>query len=389
MSPDQQSLSVRVLDAVRRVPAEAWDGVVGARSPFLEHAFLHALEDSGCVGGDTGWVAQHVAVFRGEALVGLAPAYVKLHSMGEFVYDWGWAQAAQRAGVAYYPKLVVTTPFTPATGDRILVKDGVARRPVLTAIMAGLQEVARASGSQGMHVLFCTRAEVEELEALGGRERVQSQYHWRDDGYDSFDHFLDRFRSKRRKAIRRERRLVRETGLDLRWLEGDAITPAHLRAMFGFYRRQCSLYGGWQYLTEPAWEALHATWRHRMVLSMAFDGAEPVAGAFLVRKDASLYGRYWGCAAEVPNLHFELCFYQPIERAIAARVRLFEPGQGGEHKFERGFEPSLCHSVHWVAHEGLRRAIHDFLDREGPAVRRSVEEQLVLGPLRGKGSEEA
>jgi predicted N-acyltransferase len=379
------SLKIRIHKGLAELGQEAWDALVGESSPFLEWSWLQGLEQTGCVGQETGWIPRHVSLWDDGLLVAAAPAYIKLHSMGEFVYDWSFANAAQRLGVPYYPKLVVGVPFTPVTGQRLLVAAGQNASTRRLQLMAALHHVAKALGCAGLHLLFTNQDQTEAAVGAGAARRIQTQFQWRNDGYADFDQFLERFRSKRRKSLRRERRSARETGLSLEMLTGDRLSLLDLRQMFALYERQTRLYGGSRYLNVAFWDHLHRTWRHRLRLFAAHSGDLLVAGALCIEKGDRLYGRYWGASQRVPNLHFELCFYAPIEHAIRTGLGGFEPGQGGRHKFRRGFEPEFCHSAHWFFEPRLDGPIRGFLDQEVLEVRSQRNAQLAESPLRTKG----
>lgn len=366
------------------IAPEAWDAVVAGASPFLEWRWLHALEASGCSVADEGWLPRPLVVRRDGAIVAVAPAYVKSHSMGEFVYDWSWAHAARQLGEPYYPKLIVGVPFTPATGPRLLTAPGEDRAALLPVLVEGLLALARKLGCAGLHVLFDTAEEAEALEGIGGQTRLQTQSHWTDAGYVDFDGFLAAFESKRRRALRRERRRISEVpGLRVEVLTGEQIRPEHLRAMERFYQNTAARFGGFDYLKSPLWTWMGEQFRDRLVLVLAWLEDAPVAGALDVRGGERLYGRYWGADVEIPFLHFEVCYYKAIEWALANGVRAFEPGHGGEHKRPRGFQPVLCASSHFIFTPKLARAVRDFLPRERAAVLEQLEALEAESPLRG------
>jgi predicted N-acyltransferase len=370
---------VSVLDSYGSIASEAWDRLVGEGSPFLEHAFLWGLERLGCAVPETGWGPRPVVVHDDDGvLVGAAPGWVKSHSMGEFVYDHGWADAARRAGIPYFPKLVVGVPFSPVTGQRLLVAPGADAEAVHDALLAGLQEAAR--GTYGLHVLFDTEAEAEALERRGAFTRLQYQFHWNNAGYESFEDFLGRFPSKKRNKIRRERK-------ELRGLRIEAVTrpsPAQLDAMYGFYEGHCRQFGPWGrvYLSRDFFHHLGEVWGDRLHLVLAHDGERPVAGTFNVLKGERLYGRHWGAEDDVRFLHFEVCYYQAIDECIRRGLKVFEPGHGGGHKYRRGFEPTLTRSSHWLAHPGLHEALQRHTEGEARAVRAQQEELKAQSPLR-------
>jgi len=372
-------LQVHVLNSYCDIAASEWDALVEDRSPFLEHAFLFGLERFDCAVPDTGWVPRPVIV-RDDAglLVAAAPAWVKTHSMGEFVYDHAWADAAQRAGFRYFPKLVVAVPFTPVTGDRLLLAAGTDPDPARKALLGGLQ--AASEDCHGLHILFNPETEARALEDAGSFTRLQYQFHWKNRGYENFDDFLGQFRSRHRKKIRRERR-------DAGRLQIDRIhgpSESDVATMHRFYRRTCAQFGHWGrvYLSEPFFRHLQKTWGDRLLFVFARDGDEVLAGSFNVGKGDRMYGRYWGCAEEVKFLHFELCYYQTIEHCIAEGLATFEPGHGGGHKYRRGFETTLTYSSHWLLAQRLHEGLRHHTLAECAHVRRQAAALSAQSPLK-------
>lgn len=349
---------VQVVGSYGEVAAAEWDALVADGSPFLEHAYLFGLEQTGCATTDTGWTPRPVLARDDDGrLMAAAPAWIKTHSMGEFVYDHGWADAARRAGFPYFPKLVVAVPFTPVTGDRLLVRQGVDPEPWRDALLAGLQAAVEQAGCHGLHVLFDTEDESRHLEQRSGFSRLQYQFHWTNEGYHTFDDWLARFRSKARKQIRRERR--EHAGLTFRVHTNP--TPDELDVMHSFYADTCRQFGPWGrvYLSRELFRQLGEVWGHRLVVVLACDGDRVIAGALNVVKGDRLYGRYWGCSEQRPFLHFEVCYYQTVQWCIEQGLAAFEPGHGGGHKYKRGYHPTVTRSNHWLVdprlHEGLRR----------------------------------
>lgn len=362
-------VNVEIRHSLEAVAPAAWDAVVGDGCPFFEHAFLRALETSGCVGPSTGWHPRYVLLRRGRDLVGALPLFRKEDSYGEFIFDWGWAQAAQRVGLPYYPKLVVAAPFSPVGGARFLLAPGEgddARGRLLDAA----RDVARREPASGLHLLFVTDEEERFLAARGLAVRHTHQFQWHNAGYRDFDAFLERFRSKRRNQIRRERRRVRAEGVQIRVLEGEAIGPREIAHAWRFYVSTVDkFFYGRRYLNRTFFETLGHTFRHRLQLVFGERDGEVLAGALNVVKPPVLYGRYWGAAEEVPNLHFEVCSYAGIEAAIERGLARFEAGAGGgEHKFGRGFLPVVTRSAHEIYLPPLDRAVRDFLARERVAL---------------------
>jgi predicted N-acyltransferase len=359
------ALTVSVVDSVTAAAPEAWDALVGEQSPFLEHTFLRAVEEFRCAVPEQGWTPRIVLVREGERLVGAAPAYVKSHSMGEFVYDHAWADAARRAGLRYFPKLIVGVPFTPVTGRRLLIHEGVEAGPVQEALMRGLAEASR--DCHGLHVLFDTEEEARMLETRGLFSRLQYQFHWKNQGFRTFEDWLGTFPSDKRNKIRRERK-------ELRSLRVEAITNPSREVLDGlhqFHRLTASQFGPWGhvYLSREVFRYLGEAWGHRLHAVVAWDGAQMVAGAFNVLKGDRLYGRYWGTSEGVRFLHFEVCYYRAIEDAIERGLAVFEPGHGGGHKYRRGFVPTLTWSNHRLAHPGLHDALRRYSAEEAEAVR--------------------
>lgn len=369
---------IRVYGSYSSVPAEDWDAIVGDRSPFLEHTFLHGLETFGCAVPDTGWVPRPVTAWDGDTLMAVAPGWVKLHSMGEFVYDHGWADFAQRAGRSYYPKLVVAAPFSPVTGDRLLVRQGVEPDFWRKALLQGLFAAAK-DDCHGIHVLFDTEAEARALDELGGFPRTQFQFWWHNEDYSTFEDFLARFKSKKRNKIRRERKEAQK----LRITAHTHPTPDELRALHRFYRSTCRQFGPWGrvYMSEDFFVHLGEVWGHRLHAVLAWDGDRPVAGAFNVIKGDRLYGRHWGCTEEHRFLHFEVCYYQAIEYCIENGLKVFEPGHGGGHKYRRGFVPQTTYSNHWLLDAQLHHTLEEYTADERASVARKVAELDEVSPL--------
>ena len=359
------TIEIRIEPTIRRVPEAAWDALDGvAEAPFLSWAFLDTLEQTGCVGADAGWLPHHLTFWEGERLIGAAPAYLKDNSDGEFVFDHAWAAAAARAGIAYYPKLVVAVPFTPATGARLLTADPAARPRLLPALAEVLGRLVAAADLSSAHVLFPTEDEVEGLAEAGLARRYGIQFHWQNEGYQSFDDFLGRFSSKRRNQIKRERREMDKQGISITTLRDD-IPPSVIDTMYAFYATTVEKFSwGRHYLNRDFFEEICVKLRGRVEIVLAREGKNAIGGAFnLAGKDA-LFGRYWGAVEERPFLHFNVCFYHSIEECIARGLKRFEPGAGGRHKLSRGFPPTLTHSAHLFAHPGLDRAVREYLGRE-------------------------
>ena len=385
------NLYVEVVDHLGAVPAAEWDALTGDDNPFVEHAFLKALEDSGSVGEGTGWHPAHLLVRGATAdgrpdvdapLQGAAPMYVKTDSYGEYIFDWGWANAAHRAGIPFYPKLTSAVPFTPATGPRLLVRSGADAVAVGRALAKGAMALCEQGDLSGVHWLFCTEAEQAQLVAEGYSARLSRQFHWRNAGYGCFDDFLGALSSKRRKEIRRERRKAQSHGLDIRVLQGTELREDHWRALDHFYRRTVGYRGGMDYLAPRFFELLPERLAHRVVAVIAEADGRSVAGTLNFRKGDHLYGRYWGASVDLDALHFECCYYRLVDYAIAEGITLFEAGAQGHHKLARGFMPSATYSAHLIRHPGLRAAVDDFLRHEAAEVEREIGWLAEQGPFK-------
>ena len=360
MADREPDLTARIARAVGDVDPTQWDGCAGIDDPFLSHRFLTLLETSDSVGGDSGWSPLPVLVERDGRTMGAAPAYLKSHSQGEYVFDHGWAEAWERAGGAYYPKLQVTVPFTPCPGRRLL-----GEQP--TALLTALESIAVQNGLSSAHITFCTREEVAAAAARGWIERHGLQYHWHNRGYADFDAFLDALSSRKRKAIRKERSAACD-GLDILTLRGAEITPRHWDAMWNFYQDTGARKWGQPYLTRAFFDQIGAALGETSLMFLAFRGGRPIAGALNFIGRETLYGRYWGAAEEVPFLHFELSYYRAIEWAIDHDLATVQAGAQGEHKLARGYEPIVTRSVHFLPNPGFKRAVGDFVEREREAM---------------------
>jgi len=371
------------------VDAADWDRLTGDGDPFLEHAFLAALEASGSVGARAGCVPRLVVARDGGRLVGAVPLYLKTHSYGEFIFDWGWANAAHRGGIRYYPKLVAAIPFTPVTGYRLPVHPEADRAAVTAALLPAVRGVADDERVSSVHFLFCTEDEKGALGAAGYLPRLSMQFHWHNrEGrpFESFDDYLTTFRSRNRKQVRKERQTAAAHGLTFRTATGAELGPRDWKALRAFYVANVERHGGSAYLTERFFEIAQETLAHRLVATLAYRGEEPVAGTINFEKGPHLYGRYWGCLEEYQMLHFELCYYRLIERAIERRCTLFEAGAQGEHKLKRGLEPTFTHSAHWIRDRALSEAIGSFIEREAVAVAEEVRFYGEHSPFRAAGS---
>ncbi len=355
------------------IDATLWDALAGSASPFLRHAFLHTLEATGCVTQATGWEPQHLLVLQDGRPVAALPLYLKRHSWGEYVFDWSWADAYRQHGMAYYPKLVTSVPFTPSSGPRLLLAEGEEPAALTQAIVAAVLARAKARGVSSWHVLFPTPEEHTLLSAAGLRSRIGCQYHWYNRGYACFDDFLATFSSRKRKNLRKERAAVHVAGIHFLHLDGHAITPALWQTFHGFYQNTYEVRGQQGYLSLAFFEQLGRAMPENLLLVLALHDDTPIAAALSLRDDNTLYGRYWGSRDDYQFLHFETCYYQGIDFCIAHGLQHFDSGAQGEHKIQRGFEPIITYSNHWIADPQFDAAIGDFLLREAENIRQYQE----------------
>ena len=366
--------NIQVCEGVSALPRAEWNALVGDESPFLEWEWLASLEESGAVGAETGWLPRPLVARDGGRLVAACPLYVKGHSEGEFVFDHGWADAAERAGIRYYPKLLVGVPFTPVTGARFLVAPDAAREAWLPRLAAALREVAQAHELSGAHVNFCREDELAALAAAGWLPRLGLQYHWQRRGWTSFEDYLGELRHKRRKEVRRELRAVGEAGIAIETRAGSDIPDEWFAPMWRFYRATVDTNPwGRRYLNAPFFDLLRERFRERLCFVMALRDGAPVGGAFNVQKGDALYGRYWGADGYVKHLHFAVCYYAGIEHCIRQGLTRFEPGAGGSYKQVRGFDATPTRSAHWLADPRLHDAVARYLEGERAETREAID----------------
>lgn len=382
MADGDDRLTIELVTQIDAVAAADWDACAGAGNPFVGHAFLKALEDSRSVGREAGWLPQHV-VTRDAAgqIVAVVPMYLKGHSYGEYVFDHGWAEAYMRAGGRYYPKFQIAVPFTPVPGPRILVRPD-APPGTREAVIATLPQVAQRSHASSLHATFCTDTDRDAFAAAGYLIRQGLQFHWENRGYKSFDDFLATLSHSRRKSLKRERRAVAEQGITLEIVSGADLRPAHWDAFFGFYIATSERKWGDPYLTREFFDIVGATMAERVALVLARKDGRFIGGALNLVGEDTIYGRNWGCRGDFPFLHFEACYYQAIEFAIARGLKRVEAGAQGEHKLQRGYLPVATWSAHWIADRGLRDAVAAFLKRETPAVAGRICELGEFSPYR-------
>ena len=378
---------VEVVPRIADVPAAAWDACANpdpaVLNPFISHGFLKALEDAGTVGGRSGWTPRHLVLKdKAQAIVGCAPCYLKSHSQGEYVFDRSWADAYERAGGRYYPKLQIAVPFTPVPGHRLLVRPGPDAEANEARLAEAAVQLVDRNDLSGLHITFASEGEWERLGKRGFLQRTDQQFHWSNAGYGTFDDFLASLASRKRKAVRKERAEAVETGLTIEWVRGRDITEAHWDAFFAFYMDTGSRKWGRPYLNRKSFSLIGAATGDSCLLMLAMRGKRAIAGSLHMIGGDCLYGRYWGAIEHHPCLHFELCYYQGIEFAIAHKLARVEAGAQGEHKLARGYLPTKTYSAHYIADPSLRRAIADYLVRERAYVDEASEQLAEYAPFR-------
>jgi predicted N-acyltransferase len=380
---DAPALTFRSLAGIDEVAASDWNALATASGvPFVRHEFLAALEHAACVGPDTGWRPRHVLARRGARIVGALPLYEKSHSWGEFVFDFGWAQAYSRHGLQYYPKLVAATPFTPATGPRLLVAPGEDADSVRTTLLAGARDLMRSLGASSLHVQFADEADATWLQQRGLHGRIDCQFHWENRGYADFDGFLGTFTADKRKKAKRERRRVAEAGIEFEWRSGAELSAKDWKTVHRLHADTFRRHGHEAYLNLAFFTEISRTLPGQPQVLLARQAGEIVATAIFFRGADTLYGRYWGAAGDHHSLHFEACYHQGIEYCIGAGLRRFEPGTQGEHKLARGFAPAFTRSAHEIVEPRFAQAIARFLDDERAAVRAYAQEAGQHVPFR-------
>ncbi|EAP78425.1 GNAT family N-acetyltransferase [Roseovarius nubinhibens] len=395
MPDSDHQISVSFHDSIAEIGAADWDicacpeAAGGGRpaDPFTTYRFLQALEESGSVGPGSGWEPHHVVARQAGEVIAVAPLYAKGHSQGEYIFDHNWAHAYERAGGRYYPKLQIAVPFTPVTGRRLLARPG-HEATGRAALVQGAVELAERHGLSSLHVTFCTGDEAAGAGALGLMARRNQQYHWHNRGYGSFDDFLADLSSRKRKNIRKERAAAQGFGGEIRRLRGAEITPAHWDAMWAFYQDTGARKWGTPYLTRGFFDLAAERLGEDILMIVAERDGVPVAGALNLIGREALFGRYWGCGEAHANLHFELCYYQAMEFAIAEGLARVEAGAQGEHKLARGYLPQVTHSLHWVGDPGFAQAIAQYLEAEGAAVEEDIEILTGYGPFRRSTGDE-
>ena len=379
-------VSLRVVRKVGEVSRERWDALVGKATPFLKWDWLDSLEQAGCVTERTGWMPHHIVVEKGVKLVAACPMYLKLHSMGEFVFDYEWAQAAHQAGIQYYPKMLVGVPFTPVTGHRFLTAGGEERQSLIQFMGQALAKIAADNKISSVHVNFCLEDELEVLKPLGFLPKVGLQFHWQNRGYQSFDDYLGSFRSDRRTKIKKERRELSAQGITVRAVEGDDLTSELLKTMFQLYKGHVDqhVYGR-QYLNARFFEELSRRFRDHVCLIVAERDSRVIAGTFNIQDRVGLYGRYWGAFEDHRFLHFNVCYYAAIEHCVQKGLSRFEAGAGGSFKSLRGLEPQQTLSTHYILDPRFRRALQTHLEEEKTYTVSKQEALSEKSPLKKRG----
>ncbi|MBU1692046.1 MAG: GNAT family N-acetyltransferase [Gammaproteobacteria bacterium] len=376
------STDLKIIETIADIPEAQWNALAG-NNPFLSHAFLRALQESGCASPRTGWKAQFLTLWQDNTLVGAMPLYLKNHSYGEFVFDWAWAEAYKNEGLNYYPKLLCAVPFTPATGLRLLATSTEIRAQLIRLAL----EMAQSSGVSSLHILFPYEDQVREMQQQGMMVRQGVQFHWRNPGYADFDAYLSGMSHDKRKRIKQERRKVRDAGITFERIRGKEITTEQWTFFFGCFTHTFRQYNSPQPLNLDFFRRIGASMPENILLIIASRNGEPIASALNFFNADALYGRSWGALEYHPGLHFETCYYQAIEFCIEQKIALFEGGAQGEHKIARGFLPETTWSAHWLAHPEFSRAVEDFLQREAKGMNQYVDELNDSNPFKQKPSE--
>jgi len=387
MPDGREEISVQVVTRIADVSAADWDACAGGENPFVSHAFLHALESSGSVTSETGWLPQHlVAADEAGRVAACMPIYLKNHSYGEYIFDWGWAEAFERAGGNYYPKLQSAVPFTPAMGPRLLVRPD-ADEKYFDVLTAGMIQLARQHNVSSLHVTFPTKDQWDRLGNTGFLQRTSKQFHWENRGYENFDEFLASLNSRKRKAIKKERRQVEEQGVTLHRLPGDDLTEDHWDIFYGYYVNTIDRKWGRPYLTREFFSMLGETLADLAVLVIAEHDGKPVAGALNLVGSDTIFGRNWGCSEHFKFLHFEACYYQAIDYAIENKLQWVEAGAQGPHKIQRGYLPREVYSAHWIEDPNFRSAVSRFIDQERRDVDYEINGLMDYSPYRKTDNE--
>ena len=392
MDKQESIYTAHFLESVSLLGANKWNGLTGTHNPFTRYEFLHELEKTGCTSEKSGWQPFHFVLYEGlpvsledELPVAVMPLYLKTNSWGEYVFDWSWANAYQSHGYDYYPKLVTAAPFTPSQSQRIFVADSHDREAIVSVIVKKLIEKAESCNISSWHVLFPQQEESASLTRLGLKSRIATQFHWYNRDYESFPHFLEMLSSRKRKSIKRERRQVLEQGFQFVITEGPEISDQQWDEFYRFYQSTYLVRGMQGYLKESLFRGLAQSMPEQIMMVNAILEGQNTAGALFFKNSDKLFGRYWGALADYQFLHFETCYYQGQEYAIANQLQSFDSGAQGEHKIQRGFEPIFTYSNHWIGHEGFSLAIDRFLQEERSHVESYQHEAKGLLPFRQGG----
>ena len=376
---------ISFVDSIEQVNAIAWNEITNTNNPFMRYEFLRALESTGCTTEQTGWKPHHVVVHttgRNKALIAVMPLYLKTNSWGEYVFDWSWANAYKNYGYQYYPKFVTAAPFTPSTGNRVFIKEEYSEEDVLKLIVEKIKEKAEFIGASSWHVLFPTKKEHDLFGLLDIQSRIATQFHWYNKGYETFGDFLSLLNSRKRKAIRKERKYVHDQGIVFRKTEGAFITEQQWSDFYLFYQSTYLMRGMQGYLELEFFHAVAEAMPEQLFLINAVQDNRDIAAALFFKNNETLFGRYWGCRFDLQYLHFEACYYQGQEYAIEHGLKAFDAGAQGEHKIRRGFEPILTYSNHWLANQGFAEAIAGFLREERPHILQYRKEANNLLPYK-------
>ena len=382
MPDGREEVLTRVISSINDVPAKDWNACAGNANPFVRHEFLHALELSGSVSAKTGWLPQHLLIDGEDGnLAACMPMYLKNHSYGEYIFDWGWAEAYERAGGKYYPKLQSAVPFTPATGNRMLVRDDLSN-DYYSALIASMLQLSRKHNVSSLHVTFPPKEQWDLLGKSGFLLRTSQQFHWKNCGYETFDHFLSVLSSRKRKAIKKERQKVADQGITLKSLSGDELHEEHWDAFYDFYIDTIRRKYGHPYLTREFFSMIGKSMPELAVLVTAELKGRMVAGALNLKGKDTIFGRNWGCLEDFKFLHFEACYYQAIDFAIEHKLQWVEAGAQGPHKIQRGYLPREVYSAHWIENRNFRDAVEKFVEQERREVEFEIAGYMQYSPYR-------
>jgi len=377
------SVSIKTIDTLHAISAEEWNSLAGPQFPFIQYEFLIALENHGAVGKEFGWLPYFFLAYDEDKLIGALPAYIKFNSYGEFVFDWAWADAYQQNQIRYYPKLVTSIPYTPASGPRLLISDNVKHDEIADLLIQAVLAFAEKSQLSSYHCLFTNKKDTAYFSRKPNfMMRLGCQFHWTNNNYENFSHYLEQLTSKKRKQIKRERRIVKEQEIEFEILNGFEATEFHWETYHRFYENTFERKSGMPTLSKSFFQEIARTLPESIVLVLAKHQGEYVASAFNLKGSDTLYGRHWGCSENFDNLHFEACYYQGLEYCIQHGLKYFEPGAQGEHKIARGFMPTQTWSAHWIAHPQFRESISHFLRHETEGMLHYIEELNQHSPFK-------